>query len=141
MADTRYTVDSGFYDSVNQDRLYSADEMNMPYKDIISEGVFEASGAYAEAERAAAEILRLVREEVATPRSRLMSALIASPMRAGELADKLGMDPVEIMRILSDYEIAGVVKHLPDGRYAPTQEVLLGQGRMEVYHVARRGYS
>lgn len=77
-------------------------------------------------------VLRLVREEVATPRSRLMSALIASPMRAGELADKLGMEPVEMMRILSDYEIAGVVRHLPDGRYAPTQEVLLGQGRMEV---------
>lgn len=46
MADTRYTVDSGFYDSVNQDRLYSADEMNMPYKDILSEGIFEASGGF-----------------------------------------------------------------------------------------------
>lgn len=40
MADTLYEVTSGFYDSINQDRLYTADQMNMPYKRLISEGVF-----------------------------------------------------------------------------------------------------
>lgn len=40
MADTYYDVTSGFYDSVDKDRLYSADQMNMPYKRIICEGVF-----------------------------------------------------------------------------------------------------
>lgn len=40
MADTSYPVTSGFYDAVDYDRLYTADQMNMPYKRIISEGVF-----------------------------------------------------------------------------------------------------
>lgn len=40
MADTLYDVTSGFYDAIDYDRLYSADQMNMPYKRIISEGVF-----------------------------------------------------------------------------------------------------
>ena len=40
MSDTLYDVTSGFYDSLDQDRLYSADQMNMPYKRLISEGVF-----------------------------------------------------------------------------------------------------
>ena len=31
---------SGFYDSVNQDRLYSADDMNRPYRRLVSNGVF-----------------------------------------------------------------------------------------------------
>lgn len=40
MADTLYDVTSGFYDSIDQDRLYTAAQMNMPYKRLISEGVF-----------------------------------------------------------------------------------------------------
>lgn len=43
MADTNYTVYSGFYDSVNEDRLYSADDMNQPYKNIMSEGIFSSN--------------------------------------------------------------------------------------------------
>ena len=43
MADTNYTVFSGFYDSVNEDRLYSADDMNQPYKNIMSEGIFSSN--------------------------------------------------------------------------------------------------
>ena len=39
MADTKYAVKSGFYDSVNRDRLYSADDMNQPYKEIQTEGI------------------------------------------------------------------------------------------------------
>ena len=40
MADQTFTVHSGFYDSQSGDRLYTADEMNMPYKRIIADGVF-----------------------------------------------------------------------------------------------------
>lgn len=42
MADTQYTsnIYSGFYDSVNQDRLYSAEDMNQPYRRLVSNGVF-----------------------------------------------------------------------------------------------------
>ena len=40
MADVKYEITSGFYDSIDQDRRYSADQMNMPYKRVISEGVF-----------------------------------------------------------------------------------------------------
>ena len=47
MADTRFEVKSGFYNSQNKDRLYSADDMNMPYKDILTEGIFNVSGYFA----------------------------------------------------------------------------------------------
>lgn len=34
------TVNSGFFNSINGDRKYNANDMNRPYKDIISKGVF-----------------------------------------------------------------------------------------------------
>lgn len=40
MADIINRVNSGFFDSINDDRLYSAEDMNRPYKRIISNGVF-----------------------------------------------------------------------------------------------------
>lgn len=40
MADMKYQVNCGFFDSINQDRLYSANEMNRPYKRVITNGVF-----------------------------------------------------------------------------------------------------
>jgi hypothetical protein len=40
MADQTFPVNAGFFDSVNQDRLYSADQMNRPYKRIVANGVF-----------------------------------------------------------------------------------------------------
>lgn len=40
MADQKFNVNCGFFDSVNLDRLYTADEMNRPYKRVISNGVF-----------------------------------------------------------------------------------------------------
>lgn len=41
MADTNYPVEKcGFFDSENQDRLYSAEDMNQPYKRLVSNGVF-----------------------------------------------------------------------------------------------------
>lgn len=40
MADQIFNVNCGFFDAINNDRLYSADQMNRPYKRIISNGVF-----------------------------------------------------------------------------------------------------
>lgn len=40
MAEQKFQITSGFYDAVNKDRLYTAEDMNRPYKRIISEGVF-----------------------------------------------------------------------------------------------------
>ena len=40
MAEQKFNINGGFFDSVNEDRLYSADDMNRPYKRIITEGVF-----------------------------------------------------------------------------------------------------
>ena len=40
MADQAFAVNCGFFDSVDKDRLYSADEMNRPYKRVITNGVF-----------------------------------------------------------------------------------------------------
>ena len=42
MSDQKFKVDCGFFDAVNNDRLYSADQMNLPYKRIISNGIFAA---------------------------------------------------------------------------------------------------
>lgn len=40
MADIFYEAVSGFYDAIDQDRVYTADQMNMPYKRLVSNGVF-----------------------------------------------------------------------------------------------------
>ncbi len=40
MADQTFAVHCGFFDAINEDRVYSADEMNRPYKRVISNGVF-----------------------------------------------------------------------------------------------------
>ena len=40
MADQSFSISSGFYNSVNGDRVYSADDMNLPYKRFVSEGVY-----------------------------------------------------------------------------------------------------
>ena len=40
MADQVFNVNSGFYDAINRDRVYSADDMNKPYKRIVANGVF-----------------------------------------------------------------------------------------------------
>lgn len=59
---------------------------------------------------------------------RILSALVASPMRPDDLANRLGKPPLEILMALSDYEASGVVVRLPDGRYAPSREVYVSQG-------------
>lgn len=38
--DLVYEVKSGFYNSVNHDRLYTAADMNMPYKRLVTEGIY-----------------------------------------------------------------------------------------------------
>jgi len=40
MAEQKFLINGGFFDSVNKDRLYTADDMNRPYKRVITEGVF-----------------------------------------------------------------------------------------------------
>lgn len=40
MADMTYEIKGGFFDAVDNDRTYTADDMNRPYKRIISEGVY-----------------------------------------------------------------------------------------------------
>lgn len=61
-----------------------------------------------------------------------MSALVASPARPDELAARLGEDVLTLLRTLTDYEAAGIVERLPDGRYSPTRAFLLGHnGRSE----------
>lgn len=45
MSDTKYSVKSGFYDAINHDRLYSADDMNQPYKSMLSAGIIEGGFA------------------------------------------------------------------------------------------------
>ena len=40
MADQIFSVNSGFYDAVNNDRTYSAEDMNRPYKRLVANGVF-----------------------------------------------------------------------------------------------------
>lgn len=40
MADTIINVESGFYNAVNDDRTYYAEDMNRPYKRLVANGVF-----------------------------------------------------------------------------------------------------
>ena len=56
----------------------------------------------------------------------VISALLASPSRPDELAERLNEGVLTLMRTLTDYEARGIVERLPDGRYTPTQSYLLG---------------
>lgn len=38
--DVKYEVNAGFFDAIDRDRLYSAEDMNRPYRKLISNGVF-----------------------------------------------------------------------------------------------------
>lgn len=40
MADQNFSVNCGFFDAVNYDRTYSADDMNKPYSRVLADGVF-----------------------------------------------------------------------------------------------------
>lgn len=43
MSDLTFSVESGFYDSINKDRLYSADDMNRPFDWIVDDGIYKTS--------------------------------------------------------------------------------------------------
>lgn len=58
---------------------------------------------------------------------RILSALVASPMRPDDLANHLGEQPLNILLALADYEASGAVVRLPDGRYAPSEATYLGR--------------
>ena len=38
--DVKYEVNAGFFDAINEDRAYSAEDMNRPYRKLVSNGVF-----------------------------------------------------------------------------------------------------
>lgn len=40
MAEQKFKVKAGFFDAIDNDRLYSAEEMNRPYKRVITNGIF-----------------------------------------------------------------------------------------------------
>jgi len=73
-------------------------------------------------------IARFSRQETrGEPQGRVMSALVASPSRPDELAERLNEDVLTLLRTLTDYELRGIVAKLPDGRYSPTREYFLGE--------------
>lgn len=39
--DVKFEVTAGFFDAINNDRVYSADDMNRPYRKLISNGVLQ----------------------------------------------------------------------------------------------------
>ena len=43
MADQTFGVKCGFWDAINADRTYSADDMNRPYNRLVADGVFAAN--------------------------------------------------------------------------------------------------
>ena len=46
MSDTTFLISGGFFDAVDSDRLYSADQMNQPYKKLVHDGINrEADGS------------------------------------------------------------------------------------------------
>ena len=55
----------------------------------------------------------------------IMAALVASPARPEELALQMGEEVLTIIKNLANYESAGLVRRLPDGRYAPTERAFL----------------
>lgn len=40
MADQLFSVNAGFFDAINYDRTYTADDMNKPYSRVVADGVF-----------------------------------------------------------------------------------------------------
>lgn len=71
--------------------------------------------------------LRQERLKHTKDQGRAMSALLAQPLRPDELACYLGKELLTMLKILSEYEVKGLVRRLPDGRYAPSEKILLGE--------------
>ena len=75
--------------------------------------------------------LRLLEQSMPSESSRMMSALVAQPLRADDLANRFEESVLTVLRALGDYEARGWVVRLRDGRYAPSEEFLLARDRME----------
>lgn len=60
---------------------------------------------------------------------RVLSALVAQPSDANELARRLGCDLLLVMRTIADYEAEGRIVRMPDGRYSPSLVELLRHNR------------
>lgn len=71
-------------------------------------------------------VCRLMGAHVGGDRGQILSALVACPCRVEELGERVGKDVLTVLRTLTDYEAAGLVERLPDGRYSPTSRALLG---------------
>ncbi len=71
-------------------------------------------------------VMRMLVEGKPREVSELVSALVALPLRADELAPRLGIDTLTLLRMLADYESRGIVEHLPDGRYSLTANAYEG---------------
>ncbi|MDO4537522.1 MAG: DNA-protecting protein DprA [Coriobacteriales bacterium] len=67
-------------------------------------------------------VLRLVSEGVSPQMGEVISALVANPMRPDELAPRVGLEVLTLLRTLTDYESRGVIERLPDGRYSLTAQ-------------------
>lgn len=68
--------------------------------------------------------LRVAEESSTRPEGRVLSALLAMPMRPDDLAVALGEDPLTVVKALSDFEMRGMVERLGDGRYSPSESYL-----------------
>lgn len=67
-------------------------------------------------------VIRLMSGGVRKDMGRIMSALVAMPMRPDDLANRLGETPLNMLMALSDLEANGSVDRLPDGRYAASRD-------------------
>lgn len=79
-------------------------------------------------------ILRMIREGTPAPEGRILSALIAQPIRPDDLARYLEANVLDVLKALADFEAHGMVTRLPDGRYSLTQEAYLARDRMMDRH-------
>lgn len=71
--------------------------------------------------------LRLCGEARESSRGELLDALVASPMTVDEIASFLRLELSQTLVLLAEQEALGLVCRLPDARFAPTQQALLGQ--------------
>ncbi len=71
--------------------------------------------------------LRMVSERSRQSQGPLLDALVASPMSCEEVANLLGVTIPEALCTLAEYETAGLVARIIDGRFTAAQKGLLGQ--------------
>lgn len=83
-------------------------------------------------------MLRMVGEGVPRQEGRILSALMSEPTRPDDLARYLAEPVTSILVALSDYEGAGMVKRLPDGRYSLSESAYLARDRMVGHHEKER---